>query len=144
MSRADIVETVRMAATTTAGNFVKKSAFAALLLTAMPLHADDIIAVLKNSSTVERRDAANGSFKGSISVNNAIDVDCDGDTIAVLLANGSVYRYSADNGSFQGSIAISGKPSGVQVSGGVIAVTTANSVNRYKASSGAFMGSSSL
>jgi hypothetical protein len=47
-----------------------------LLSSTMPLHADGIIAVLKNSSTIERRDAANGSYKGSISVNNALDVGC--------------------------------------------------------------------
>ena len=144
MDPTPIARVANIAVTTTAGNFVRKFTLFALLLTALPVHADGIIAVLKSSSIVERRDATSGAFKGSISVNNALDVGCDGETIAVLLANGSVYRYRADNGSFQGSIAISGKPSGVQVSGGVIAVTTANSVNRYKASTGSFMGSSSL
>jgi hypothetical protein len=114
-----------------------------LLSSTMPLHADGIIAVLKNSSTIERRDAANGSYKGSISVNNALDVGCDGETIAVLLGNGTVQRYNAQNGSFQGSISISGKPSAVQVSGGVIVVTTERSVNRYNARTGSYMGSSS-
>ncbi len=51
---------------------MKKSTLAALFLATMPLHAGGIIAVLKNSSTIERRDAANGSYKGSISVNNAL------------------------------------------------------------------------
>ena len=106
--------------------------------------ADGIIAVLKSPSSVECRDAKSGSFKGSISVNNAIDVACDGETIAVLLANSSVYRYNADNRSFQGSISVSGKPKGVQVSGGVIAVTTDRNILRYNARNGAFMGSSSL
>ena len=110
----------------------------------MPLHADGVIAVLKNSSSVERRDAKTGSFKGSISVSNAISVGCDGETIAVLLANGTVNRYSAASGSFQGSISVSGKPTAVQVSGGVIAVTAGRSLNRYNAKSGSFMGSSSL
>jgi hypothetical protein len=120
-----------------------KKLLAALLLIPMPLQAENIIAVLKSPSVVERRDSKTGAFKGSISVNNAIDVGCDGETIAVLLASGSVYRYAASNGSFKGSIAVSGKPSAVQVSGGVIVVTTGKSVNRYNASSGAFMGSSS-
>lgn len=115
-----------------------------LLLTPMSLHADNIIATLKNSSSVERRDAKTGAFKGSISVSNAIDVGCDGETIAVLLGNGSVNRYDAQSGAFRGSISVSGKPDSVQVSGGVIAVTTGRSVNRYNAQTGAFMGSSSL
>ena len=122
---------------------MKKSTLAALILTTMPLHADGILATLKNSSTIERRDAANGAYKGSISVSNAIDVGCDGETIAVLLGNGTVQRYNAQNASFQGSIAISGKPSAVQVSGGVIVVTTERSVNRYNARNGSYMGSSS-
>ena len=121
----------------------QKSLLAALFCSAMPLHADGILATLKNPSTVERRDAANGSYKGSISVNNAIDVGCDGETIAVLLANGSVNRYNAQNGSYQGSISVSGKPSAVQVTSGVIAVTTERSVNRYNAKNGSYMGSSS-
>ena len=125
------------------GFFFKLVPFFTLLSSTMPLHADGIIAVLKNSSTVERRDAANGSYKGSISVNSALDVGCDGETIAVLLGNGTVQRYNAQNGSFQGSIAISGKPSAVQVSGGVIVVTTERSVNRYNARTGSYMGSSS-
>ena len=50
---------------------MKKTLAATLLLTTMSLHADGVIAVLKNSSSVERRDAKTGSFKGSISVSNA-------------------------------------------------------------------------
>jgi len=124
---------------------MKRFSLAALIFTAMPLQADTILAVLKSPTTVERRDAKSGAFKGSISVNNAVDAACDGETIAVLLASGSVYRYEAKSGSFRGSISLSGKPTGVQVTGGVIAVTTASrSVNRYNAKTGAFMGSSSL
>jgi len=114
-----------------------------LLSSTMPLHADGIIAILKNSSTIERRGAANGSYKGSISVNNALDVGCDGETIAVLLGNGTVQRYNAQTGAYQGSISIGGSLKAVQVSGGVIAVTTQNSVNLYNAKTGAYMGSSS-
>lgn len=130
--------------TRTAGSLMKHLLVAVLILSAMPLHADGIIAVLKSSSSVERRDAKTGSFKGSISVSNAIDVGCDGDTIAVLLSNGTVNRYNAASGSFQGAISVSGKPSAVQVSGGVIAVTAGRSLNRYNAKTGSYMGSSSL
>lgn len=71
---------------------MKRFTFLALLFSTMSLQADSIIAVLKNYSTIERRDAKTGAFKGSISVQNAIDVGCDGETIAVLLTNGTVCR----------------------------------------------------
>lgn len=106
--------------------------------------ADGITAALKNPSTVYRLDATTGAYKGSISVNNAISVGCDGETIAVLLANGSVYRYDANSGSYKGSFQVSGDPQSVQVSGGVIAVGTANQIMRYKASNGSYLGSNQI
>ena len=60
---------------------MKRFTFLALLFSTMSLQADGIIAVLKNYSTIERRDAKTGAFKGSISVMNAIDVGCDGDGV---------------------------------------------------------------
>jgi hypothetical protein len=116
---------------------MKISTAAVLLFAAMPLHADGILAVLKNPNTVERRDAQSGAFKGSVSVNKAIGVGCDGETIAILLAGGTIARYDAKNGAFRGSISLSGKPSAVLGSGGIIAATTERGMNRYNASSDA-------
>lgn len=116
-------------------------AFLLLLLT-MSSYANGIIATLKSSSIVECRDARTGAFKRLISVNNAIDVGCDGETIAVLQGNGLVYRYDAQTGAFRGSISVSGKPTAVQVTGGVIVVTSGRTVTRYDARTGAFIGSS--
>ena len=106
--------------------------------------ADGVTAVLKSPSLINRLNATTGAFMGSISVSNAVDVGCDGQTIAALLANGTVNRYDASNGSFQGSISVGGNAQSVQVSGGVIIVRTASDIKRYKASNGAFMGSSSI
>ena len=113
------------------------------MLTILPVKADGIIAVLKNPSSVERRDAKTGAYKGSLSVSKAIGVGCDGETIAVLLASGSVARYHAGTGAYQGTIQMSGKPTAVQVSGGMIVVTTERSWVRYNAKTGAYLGSSS-
>ena len=108
------------------------------------LQADGIVAVLKSPSQVIRNDAQTGSFKGSISVSEAIAVGCDGEVIAVLLANGTVNRYNALTGSFQGSISVGPKATSIQVSGGVIVVTADRQAKRYNAKTGSFMGSSSL
>ena len=116
----------------------------ALFVPQTELRADGIIAVLKSPNQVIRNDANTGVFKGSISVNNAIAVGCDGETIAVLLSNGTVNRYNASTGAFNGSISVGQKATSVQVSGGVIAVTIDRQVKRYKAGTGVFMGSTSI
>jgi len=116
----------------------------ALFVTQAALRADGIIAVLKSPNQVIRNDAKTGVFKGSISVNNAIAVGCDGETIAVLLSNGTVNRYNASTGVFCGSISVGQKATSVQVSGGVIAVTVDRQVKRYKAGTGVFIGSTSI
>jgi hypothetical protein len=82
---------------------MKKTLAATLLLTTMSLHADGIIAVLKNPSSVERRDAKTGSFKGSISVSGKpIAVQVSGGVIAVTTER-SLNRYNAKSGSYMGS-----------------------------------------
>ena len=81
--------------------------------------AGDVTAVIKTPSLIYRIDAASGAYKGSIQVNNAISVGCDGKTIAVLLGNGSVNRYDAQNGAYRGSIQGGKDAESVQVSGGV-------------------------
>jgi len=106
--------------------------------------ADGITAVIKSPSTIYRLDATTGTFKGSIQVNNAVSVGCDGTTIAVLLANDFVNRYNAETGAFQGSFQVGDNPQSVQVSGGVIAVRTAKHMKRYKATTGAFLGSNQI
>lgn len=116
----------------------------ALCLWPSTLLADGIVAVLKSPTQVNRNDAQTGSFKGSISVRDAISVGCDGEVIAVLLKNGTVNRYNALTGAFQGSISVGSKATSVQVSGGVIVVTAAGQAIRYNAKIGTFMGSSSL
>jgi len=119
------------------------SAFLLFLLCSTAF-ADGVTASLKNSSTVIRADATTGSRLGSISVDNAISVGCDGTTIAVLCANGNVRRYDARSGSYQGAISTGQKATGVQVSGGVIVVQCGQSLRRYDAKSGGYLGSSSL
>jgi hypothetical protein len=106
--------------------------------------AGDVTAVIKSPSLVYRLDAVTGAYKGSIQVNNATSVGCDGKTIAVLLKNGFVNRYSAESGAYQGSFQVGDNPESVQVSGGVIAVRTAKQLKRYKASNGSFLGSSQI
>ena len=82
---------------------MKKILIATLILTTMPLHADGVIAVLKNSSSVERRDAKKGSFQGSISVSGKPTAfQVSGGVIAVT-AGRSLNRYNAKSGSFMGS-----------------------------------------
>jgi len=103
-----------------------------------------VLASLKGPSSVIRTNAKTGSFLGSISVNSAIAVGCDGTTIAVLSSSGSVNRYDAQTGSFQGTITVGGKAVGVQVTGGVIVVQMERSLNRYNAKTGSFLGSTSL
>lgn len=106
--------------------------------------AYDVTAVIKTPSLIYRIDAANGAYKGSIQVNNAISVGCDGKTIAVLLGNGSVNRYDAQNGAYRGSIQAGKDAESVQVSGGVIAVRTKSQLKRYKADSGSYIGTTQL
>lgn len=106
--------------------------------------ADGVTAMLKSPSLINRLDATTGTYLGSISVSNAVDVGCDGRTIAALLANGTVNRYDASNGSYQGSISVGGNPQSVQVSGGVIIVRTDSNIKRYNASNGAYMGSNPI
>lgn len=107
-------------------------------------HADGITAVMKSPSMIYRLDATTGAYKGSIQVNNAVSVGCDGETIAVLLASNFVNRYDAETGAFQGAFQVSDNPQSVQVSGGVIAVRTANYIKRYDATSGSFLGSNQI
>jgi hypothetical protein len=106
--------------------------------------AYDITAVIKTPSLIYRIDAASGAYKGSIQVNNAISVGCDGKTIAVLLGSGSVSRYDAQNGAYRGSIQVGKDAQSVQVSDGVIAVRTNNQLKRYKADSGSYVGTTQL
>ena len=104
------------------------------------LFADGIIAVLKDQNTVYRSDAQTGAFKGSIQVNKAGSLGCDGQTIAVLQKGGFINRYSADSGNFLGQIQVGPNASNLQVASGVIVVTTGNSITRYNARTGAFLG----
>jgi len=117
---------------------------AVFLLCGSAAFADGIVASLKDPSTVTRTDATTGSYKGTISVSNAIAVGCDGTTIAVLSANGNVTRYDAKTGSYQGSISAGAKSTDVQVTGGVIIVQKDRTLTRYDAKSGSYLGSSSL
>lgn len=106
--------------------------------------AGEVTAVIKSHSLVYRLDAVTGAYKGSIQVDRALGVGCDGTTIAVLLGNGFVNRYDAQSGAYRGSFQVGDGPQSVQVSGGVIAVRTAHQLKRYKASNGAFLGSSQI
>ena len=112
------------------------------LLGAPKAEAGGVIATLKSPSLVVRSDARNGTFLGSISVQQAIAVGCDGDFIAVLSSGGRVTRYDAARGSFLGIISADSKASQVQVSGGVIAVQVQGRTIRYDAATGRYLGSS--
>lgn len=103
-----------------------------------------VVASLKNPATVVRTDATSGRFLGSISVNKAIDVGCDGNTIAVLSESRNIGRYDALTGSFRGSISVGQNVTDIQVIGGVIIVRKGRSLTRYNAKTGAFLGSSFL
>jgi hypothetical protein len=114
------------------------------LLLCSPAFADGVVASLKSPSIVTRADATTGRRLGSISVDNAISVGCDGTTIAVLCANGNVRRYDARSGSYQGAISMGQKATGVQVTGGIIVVQCDQSLRRYDAKSGSYLGATSL
>lgn len=113
-----------------------------ILLLAMShyVQADGVTAVLKGPTQIYRLDATTGAYKGTIAVNNAIGVGCDGEYIAALLANGSVKRYDAKSGTYLGTIQVAGDPQSVQVTGGIIIVRTEKQLQRYKASNGTFLG----
>jgi len=114
------------------------------LLLPITLSAADVVAALKNPSTVIRSDAATGRYLGTISVSKAIAVGCDGETIAVLLANGNINRYDAQTGSYQGCIAVGAKATGVQVSNGVIIAQKDHTIIRYDGKTGRDLCISSL
>jgi WD40 repeat protein len=112
-----------------------------LLMSFSSAHASDVLAVLKNPTTVYVTDAKTGTFKCSIPVSHAVAVGCDGTTVAVLLSNGSLNRYDGQTGRFLGASQTGPKATAVQVSGGVVAVTLDHKIQRYDAKSGRFLGS---
>lgn len=119
---------------------------AVLLLSLSCALAGDVIAVMKNPSTVYRLRGSSGAFLGQIQPSGGvIAVGCDGDVIAVLNSHGVVNRYNAQTGAFIGQ----NQPNGggcpltdVQVSGGVIIVRSLHLACRYDARTGAFLGQS--
>jgi hypothetical protein len=118
------------------------------LLTLAGASADGVIVVLKNSSAVERRDAANGHYLGTINVTNAVRADTDGETIAIQLADGTIRRHEAKNGQFMGLVgnAYRGRQeiSSMSVTNGVVVVVVGRTAYRFKARTGQFMGSSQM
>jgi hypothetical protein len=115
------------------------------LLPQEKLAAGGVAATLVNSHTVRRTDAQTGRFLGSITVNNALAVACDGETIAVLRDGNLISRYDAPSGRFLGSTQ-AGAPdaTNIQMSSGVIIVQTGNLLKRYDARTGRFLGSTSI